>query len=176
MGPDGHVCLHSGRHMLTQNRHHPSSRLTALARLFQYLRNHYLAMNSAVQVIFAHHQILIDAFIVGYDKSQTTLDINTPDDFTIDMFQNLHQRTFTASALIDSDNPYNCPIPVQKRPHLARCQKQVVAAIIRLQEPKTILVTYDPPCDQILSIDQTIPIAAVAYNLSVSLHRVQPPT
>ena len=91
------------------------------------------------------------------------------------MFQHLHQCAFAASTLVDSDNPDHRPVPMQQRPHLARCEKQVVTAFVRLEKPETILVTDDPSGDKILFIDQTESIPAITYHLTIAFHRVQSP-
>src|SRR5207342_2964298 len=91
-----------------------------------------------------HHDVALDALVVGDDVTDAGLDGETPDQSVEAALQDFDDRPFATPAAIDAGDAAEHAIAVHGLAHLERRKEQVVAAAsVRAQEAETIGIGDD---------------------------------
>ena len=117
----------------------------------------------------------MDPRIVGAHEGHAALAPQAPHHPTDAAFDDLDQRALAATVAIDLDYPGDDSVAVHQRTHLAGGKEQIDTPIVGPDEAVSVTVPDDAPGNQIHPIDESELPAAIADDLTITLHRTQPP-
>ncbi len=121
-----------------------------------------------------HHDILVDAPIVGHHESNAAFQEEAPDYLLVLTLQHLHERRLAAPARIDARDAHHHAVAVQQAAHLPWREKQVIGSILRLEKSETIGVTHNTSAHEVGFVQQAVPAATISDYLPITFHRTQP--
>ncbi len=116
--------------------------------------------------------VLVDALVVGQQRVEAGLGVDAPDHGMVGALQYLGEGALAAAATVDARDAGDDAVAVQQRPHLARVQVDVLAALVRDQEAEAVGMRDHAPAHQVLRVDRDIALAPVEQHLAVADHGV----
>ena len=175
VGPDGHVDLHPGGHVLAQHLHHPTDGLGRGGGLLHQVHHHDLVVGGPVPVLGRHQDVLADAGVGGDDETDAVLQAEAAHHALVGSLEHLHHGPLPAPASVHPGDAGHHPVPVQHPAHLTGREEQVLASILWHQEAEAVGMTHHPSPDQVHLLHRAVLASAVADELAVALHGAQAP-
>ena len=167
----GHIGIEAG----ADHADHAANRLAPFVRLSHDPGHDKLSGAGPVSILGGDQQILAQAFIIRRHKAYAALFKITPDQLPVRPFQHLDQRPLAPALPIHMHLPHQHPIAVQNGAHLARGQKQILAARLRHDKAVALRMADHPALEQVHLVNQAITAAPIADQLGVARHRPEPP-
>ena len=171
---DGHVDLHAGSQVLTQHLNDATNGIPLATGLLDDFHDHDLSGNRIGQRFGGDQEVMGDVFAVGYHEVDAALLVQTPDNAVGLALKNLHDAALATAAAVHATHADQHPVIVHQGPHFLGGQVQILAALVRPHEAETIRVGNDAACDQVFLIDDAVAVAAIAQQLPVALHGIEP--
>ena len=174
VGADGDVRRHVYGAGAAQDLDDLPQGLGVAVRLPGERRHHIIPRLRLFSLPRRHQDVLTEASVVRDDEAHIVLQEETAHHRLAGPLQHLDDDRFPASAPVDAGGPRHHMVAVQDSAHLTLRQIQVAAALIRPQEPIAAGVADDPSRRQIHLVQQAIVRVAVAHDLPVPQHGLEP--
>ena len=171
---DRDIGFHAGREMGADDLDDTSDGLRAAAGLDHEFHDDDIAFLGTAEFAAGNNNLVRDATVVRLDEADLALDVQLADNALVCAFQHLDDGPLTTPLVIDAGNTHDHPVAMQHLAHLARQQEKILAAIVRDQESESVLVPLDATGDQLLAVDEAVTPAAVANQLAITDHRLEP--
>ncbi|VVO45507.1 hypothetical protein PS723_06692 [Pseudomonas fluorescens] len=119
---------------------------------------------------------LLDLRVVGHHEADTAFFEVPANDGFVGAGNHFDDHAFATTTTVQAGNPGQRTVTVEHQAHLRRAHEQVIAAVVRDQETKTIAVTADATEDQIELVHRRVGAATSVNQLSIALHGAQAAT
>ena len=173
VGTQGDLDLHAGRHVLTQDFQDGADRIEAGSGALVDAHDHDLALASSLVLPFRDDDVLADAAVIGYHKTDAVLDEVTTDDVRLAGFEQAHQTRFLTTLAIDLGRLHQGIVAMHQALHLAVVQEEIRSTTLGAQKTESIFVAKHIAFDQIQAIRQGVTLVAGEHELPVALHGAQ---
>ncbi len=170
------VDLHARRHVVADHLDDIALRLEALRRPVSDLHLDELTRLGIQRPPGRDQHFLLNLGVVRNDETDIALDVITAHDALVSAADHLDDGAFAAPTAIEARDTRQTAVTIEHQAHLRRAEEQVVAAIIRDEEAKTVTMAADAPADQVQLVHRGIGAAPGVDQLAVSLHRTQAAT
>ena len=171
---NGYVDLHARGQMLTQHLNDATDGIPLPTGLLDDFHDHNLPGNRIGQRFGGNQEVVGDVFAVGNHEVDAALLVQTPDNAVSLPLKNLHDTALATAAAVHAAHADQHPVVMHQRPHFLGGQVQILAALVRPHEAEAIRVGNDSAGDQIFLIDDAVAVAAIAQQLTVALHGIEP--
>ena len=165
--------FHSRIGVVAEDLHHARHRLAVRRRLLDELGDNDLAGLGLPTHVRRDKDVLADPLVLGDQVPDATLLVHAADDLAIRALDDVDDRAFGTSALVDADHAHRCAVTVQCLVHFLGPEKHVRSAVVGDQKAESVGVPLNLARDQIeLGDDAELPLA-VGHQLTFARHRCQ---
>ena len=157
-----------------QHAQHAPDGIAVPARLLGDLDDGEVAMTRGAAGIARHDHALADAPVVRRHESDAALEREAARDLRRAPLEHLDDGALRAAAFVAPGDACRRTVAVKQHAHLAVRQEQVVAAVIRHEEPEAVAVAAHRADDERKPVDEAVFMGAVHEQLAFASHRAEP--
>ena len=154
-----------------QHPRHPADRIGVAARRVHELGDHQLPVGGAAARGRRDRHPVANAAVVGLDEADAAFLVIAAGDLADRALQHLDDLGFAPAPRILTGRAHRDAIAMHDLAHLRRRQVQVVGAVVRHEEAKTVTMTHDLAAAHRDALGQQVLLAPVLQQLAVADHR-----
>ena len=175
VGSDRDIDPHPGQHPGSEHLFDDPDRGVPPGRRLRDSRDDVVAIACFRDPVRRHEHVVVNPRIVRAHERDAAFAPEASHHRRDAPLDDFDQRAFAATVATHLHDPGYHAVAVHQRPHLIGREEQVRARVVGTDEPEPVSMSDDAPGDEIHARNQAELVPAVANDLAVSLHGVQPP-